>query len=59
MAKEPYVDQDVCISCGLCVTNVPAVFDWDDNGKANAMTPKVPARRRSRMAQSMSARFRA
>ena len=34
MAKEPYVDQDVCISCGLCVTNVPGVFDWDDNGKA-------------------------
>ena len=34
MAKEPYVDQDVCISCGLCITNVPDVFDWDDNGKA-------------------------
>lgn len=23
MSKEPWVDQDVCISCGLCVSNVP------------------------------------
>ena len=34
MAKEPWVDQDTCISCGLCVDSVPEVFRFDDNGKA-------------------------
>lgn len=34
MAKEPWVDQDVCISCGLCVSNVPDVFRFAENGKA-------------------------
>ena len=28
------VDQDACISCGLCVTNVPEVFRFADHGKA-------------------------
>lgn len=39
MAKEPWVDQDVCISCGLCVTNVPDVFRFDENGKAECYDP--------------------
>ena len=25
MARKPYVDQDVCISCQLCVNTVPEV----------------------------------
>ena len=29
-----YVDQDECISCGLCVDNVPDVFRLAENGKA-------------------------
>jgi len=33
---------DDCISCGLCVNSVPAVFEWDDNEKAVAMTDQVP-----------------
>lgn len=28
------VDQDGCISCGLCVSMCPSVFTWDENGKA-------------------------
>lgn len=33
---------DDCISCGLCVNSVPAVFEWDDSEKAVAMTDHVP-----------------
>lgn len=34
MAKEPWVDQDICISCGICISNVGDVFRFADNGKA-------------------------
>ncbi|MBM7557503.1 ferredoxin [Halanaerobacter jeridensis] len=30
-----------CISCGLCVNNVPEVFSWDDDEKAEAITDEV------------------
>jgi ferredoxin len=36
------VDKEACISCGLCVNQVPAVFDWDDGEKAEAITDDVP-----------------
>lgn len=32
------VDQDTCIGCGLCVTSVPDVFKFNDNGKAEAVS---------------------
>jgi len=34
MAKKPYVDQDVCISCNLCVDTVPEVFRMNEDGLA-------------------------
>jgi ferredoxin len=34
MAKQAFVDQDLCISCGICVNNLPEVFRFADNGKA-------------------------
>ena len=34
MAKEAFVDQDMCIECGICVNNLPDVFHFADNGKA-------------------------
>lgn len=34
MAKKAWVDQSECISCGLCVGNLPDVFRFDDSGKA-------------------------
>lgn len=34
MARKPYVDQDVCISCNLCVDTVPEVFRMNDDGLA-------------------------
>jgi ferredoxin len=38
-----YVDQDLCISCGLCIDICPAVFDWNDDGKADVIVDEVPA----------------
>lgn len=34
MAREAWVDEDACISCGLCINNLPDVFRFADNGKA-------------------------
>lgn len=39
MAKTPYVDKDECISCNMCVTNVPDVFRMDENDKAECYNP--------------------
>jgi uncharacterized protein YeaO (DUF488 family)/ferredoxin len=39
MQKNVWVDQDVCISCGLCVENVPDVFRFTDSGKAEVFDP--------------------
>lgn len=35
------VDQELCISCGLCVDEYPEIFEWDDEGKARAKTDEV------------------
>lgn len=40
MRKTVWVDQDECISCGLCVNNVPEVFRFSDNNKAEAYDPE-------------------
>jgi ferredoxin len=37
--KKVTVDQDNCISCGLCVSTCPAVFRFDDSGKSEAYEP--------------------
>lgn len=34
MARQVSVNQDDCISCGLCVGNLPDVFRFNDDGKA-------------------------
>ena len=39
MARAPWVDQEECISCGLCVANLPAVFRFNDKGKAECFDP--------------------
>ena len=39
MTKAPWVDKETCISCGLCVTNVPDVFRFDDENKAECHDP--------------------
>lgn len=39
MRKAVVIDQDECISCGVCVDNVPEVFRFADCGKAEAFDP--------------------
>ena len=39
MAKTPYVDQDVCISCNLCADTVPEVFRMNDDNLAEVYDP--------------------
>jgi len=37
------VDQDTCIGCGLCPSICEEVFELNDEGKAYAKQPDVPA----------------
>ena len=30
------VNQDRCIACGYCVSTIPEVFEFDDNGLSHA-----------------------
>ncbi len=39
MARIPYVDQDACISCGLCVDTAPEVFRLTDDNLAEVYDP--------------------
>ncbi len=35
------VDPELCIACGACVSLVPEVYDWDDDGKAQAIEEEI------------------
>jgi ferredoxin len=39
MEKTAFVDQDICIGCGICVGNLPDVFHFASNGKAECFDP--------------------
>lgn len=32
--RTPWVEQENCISCGLCISSCPEVFRFNDKGKA-------------------------
>lgn len=34
MHSSPVVDQEICISCGLCVNSCPLVFRFNSAGKS-------------------------
>ncbi len=36
------VDQDGCISCGLCVSICPSVFSMNEDDKAQAIDEDIP-----------------
>jgi ferredoxin len=36
------IDQDGCISCGLCADTCPSVFRMSDNGYAEVYVDSVP-----------------
>jgi ferredoxin len=42
MSVKVYVDQDLCISCGLCISICEEVFSWNDDDKAQAIDEEVP-----------------
>lgn len=37
-----YVEQDLCISCGLCISICDDVFSWNDDDKAQAIDQEIP-----------------
>lgn len=39
MARDLWVDEDECISCELCINNLPAVFRFAASGKAECYDP--------------------
>lgn len=39
MARIPFVDQDACISCGICVDSVPEVFSLNSTNLAEVYNP--------------------
>lgn len=43
MTTKPYVDQDVCIGCELCVNMVPEVFRMTENAVAEVYDPEGAA----------------
>lgn len=38
---EVRVDQNLCISCGLCVSNCPDIFAWNHEEKAEVVEKKI------------------
>jgi ferredoxin len=42
-----YVDPDLCIACGACISLSPEVYDWDEEGKAKAIAEEVPEDKQS------------
>jgi ferredoxin len=39
MSKIPRVDQEACISCGLCISTCPGVFRFNSDGKSECYDP--------------------
>ncbi|MBW4055663.1 MAG: ferredoxin [Proteobacteria bacterium] len=39
MTKEAFVDQNMCIGCGICADNLPDVFHLNTQGKAECFDP--------------------
>lgn len=37
-----FVDQDTCISCGMCVSTCSEVFEFNGDGKAESQVDVVP-----------------
>ena len=37
--NKPWVDQENCISCGLCISTCPGVFRFNDASKSECYDP--------------------
>jgi ferredoxin len=47
------VDQDLCISCGLCISICEGVFSWNDDEKAQAIPDDVPEELEDQVAEAI------
>lgn len=47
------VDQEGCISCGLCVTLCPEVFRMDEHDKSEVILSPIPPEREESAAEAM------
>ncbi len=50
---KPYVDQDVCIGCGVCVNTAPEVFRMTENAVAEVYDPEGAATERIQEAMDL------
>jgi ferredoxin len=39
MSKKPFIDQEICIACELCVSTAPGVFRMNDENLAEVFDP--------------------
>ena len=53
-----FVDQDLCIGCGMCNAACPEVFELNDEGKAEAVADTTDGNRDDVMTPLKAARFR-
>ncbi len=47
------VDQDLCISCGLCVSACEEVFFWNDDDKAESKDDEVASENKEAVQESI------
>ena len=47
------IDRDGCISCGLCASNCPEVFQMADDGLAEVYVNEVPAEQESAVEEAI------
>lgn len=40
MARKPFIDEDICIGCELCVDTAPEVFRMKENNLAEVYDPQ-------------------
>lgn len=40
MGKKPVVDEDICISCGLCAEIAPNTFELDEDDISQVIDPQ-------------------
>jgi ferredoxin len=48
-----YVDQDLCISCGVCIDLSPDVFGWNDDDKAQSIDAEIPGDKKEEVQEAM------
>ena len=53
-----FVDQDLCIGCGMCNAACPEVFELNDEGKAEAVADTTDSNHGDVMTPLKAARFR-